>query len=102
MTQVLLRALAAAVAPGTGWSVLPGEVLREALESNGLTQAEFAAQIGRPAQMVSEVITGKKSITPETALDFELVLGISADFWVRVQADYDLSRARARAAGGGL
>jgi addiction module HigA family antidote len=94
----LLRALAAAIggplAPGA--AVRPGALLREELEYRGLTQAAFAAQIGRPAQLVSEIVTGKKAITPETALDFELALGISADVWVRLQADYGLSIVRAR------
>jgi HTH-type transcriptional regulator/antitoxin HigA len=92
----LLRGLAATVAPGPGWAIHPGEILREELAERGLSQAAFAAQIGRPAQMVSEIITGKKGVTPQTALDFELALGIQADFWVHVQADHDLNAARAR------
>jgi addiction module HigA family antidote len=50
--------------------------------------------MGRPAQVVNEIIRGKKQITAETALDLERALGISAGFWVRLQADYDLVKAR--------
>lgn len=73
----------------------PGEVLRVELASRGLTQAAFAEQIGRPAQVVNEIVNGKKVVTAATARDFERVLGIEAGFWCHLQADYSLHVAQA-------
>lgn len=77
-------------------SVHPGEILREELKARGLTQSACAAMVGRSVQVVNRIITGKQSITPDTALDLERGLGVSADFWVRLQADHDLWVARQR------
>lgn len=68
----------------------PGEVLRDELHARGWTQAEFAGKIGRPAQMVSEIVSGKKTITARTAVEFSRVLGTSALFWMSLQAQYDI------------
>lgn len=59
----------------------PGTTLKDALEEIGLTQSELATRMGRPIKTISEIINGKASITPETAAQLELVLGISAEFW---------------------
>ena len=59
----------------------PGETLREILEDRGVSQAELAIRTGRPKKTISEIVNGKAAITPETALQLELVLGIPADFW---------------------
>jgi len=61
-----------------------------------MSQLELALTMGRPPQMVSEIVTGKKSITPDTAIDLEKALGLDAGFWVRAQAMYDLAQARRR------
>ena len=50
--------------------------------------------LGRPAQAVNEIIKGKKAITPETAIGLEKVLGISAQFWTNLEANYRLTLAR--------
>lgn len=77
-------------------SVHPGEILREELKARGLTQVAFAAMVGRSGPVINQIINGKKTITPDTALDLEQGLGISAEFWVRAQADHDLRVARQR------
>ncbi len=59
----------------------PGETLREILEERGVSQAELAIRTGRPKKTISEIVNGKAAITPETALQLELVLGIPAEFW---------------------
>lgn len=74
----------------------PGEILREELKARGLTQLACAVMIGRSPQVVNLIIKGKKNITADTALDLEQGLGISAEFWVRVQAEHDLCVARQR------
>ena len=59
-----------------------------------MTQRELATRLGRPPQVINEIINAKKSITPETALGLETVLGISAGFWLNLEADYQLTLAR--------
>jgi len=77
-------------------AVPPGELLAEELEARGMTQKELAGRTGRPEQKISEIINGKKSITHDTALELEKVLGISAEFWVNLEASYQLTKARLR------
>lgn len=74
----------------------PGEVLRDELHARGWTQAEFARKIGRPAQLVSEIIGGKKSVTARTAVEFSKAFGTSALFWMSIQAQYDICVYRAQ------
>lgn len=71
-----------------------GRILRTELAGRGMTQLELAAAMRRPPQLVSEIVTGKKAITPDTAIDLEEALGIDAGFWLRAQAVYELAKAR--------
>lgn len=66
----------------------PGETLLETLEFIGMSQAEFAERTGRPKKTINEIIHGKAAITPETALQFEKVLGVSASFWINREQNY--------------
>jgi plasmid maintenance system antidote protein VapI len=66
----------------------PGETLRDVLDERCMSQAELAARTGRPEKTISEIINGKAAITPETALQFELVLGVPASFWSTREARY--------------
>ncbi|WP_225755213.1 HigA family addiction module antitoxin [Actinotalea sp. Marseille-Q4924] len=70
----------------------PGEILAEELEARGWTQAEFAEVLGRPAQLVSEIIAGKKEITRESASQIAAALGTTAEFWLNMQDRYHLWR----------
>ena len=72
----------------------PGRLLREELASRGISQREFAKQLDRPPQVVNQIVREKKSITPETALGIERVLGIDAQFWINLQGVHDLVVAR--------
>ncbi len=73
----------------------PGEVLKEEfLTPLGLNQVALAAHIGVPVQRVNETIRGKRGITPETAWLLAQAFGTSAQFWVNLQANYDLASAR--------
>ncbi len=59
------------------WSNLvihPGESLAEEIRFRGMSQKELATRMGRPPQVVNEIIRGKKAVTPETALELEAVL----------------------------
>jgi HTH-type transcriptional regulator/antitoxin HigA len=79
-------------------AIHPGEVLAEELEARAMTQRALAEAIGRPEQVVSEIIHGKKGITAETALQLSDVFGVSAELWMNLQASYALTVAR-RSAG---
>jgi HTH-type transcriptional regulator/antitoxin HigA len=66
----------------------PGETLLETLESLGLSQAELAERAGRPKKTINEIVQGKAAITPETAMQFELVLGVPAAFWLARESKF--------------
>ncbi|MDD2325104.1 MAG: HigA family addiction module antitoxin [Alphaproteobacteria bacterium] len=72
----------------------PGEFLRDELEARGWNQAEFADIIGRPARLVSEILAGKRGITPETAIAIAAALGTSPEFWMNLDASYQLFRSQ--------
>ena len=71
-------------------SVHPGEVLKGELEESGITPTEFARQIAVPPNRVSQIIAGKRSITGDTALRFGHWFGVDPQFWLNLQAQYDL------------
>ncbi|MGI8782737.1 MAG: HigA family addiction module antitoxin [Acidobacteriota bacterium] len=69
----------------------PGEMLfEEFLKPLGITQSEFAVRLGASFPRLNEIIRGKRSVTPDTALRLARVLGISADFWLGLQLDWEL------------
>ena len=73
----------------------PGEVLlEEFLEPLGVTQVAFAEHIDVPLQRVNEIVRGKRGVTPETAWLFGQALGTTAEFWMNLQANFDLVASR--------
>ena len=80
--------------PISALAIHPGELLEEEIEFIGMTQQELAKRMGRPPQVVNEIIRGKKSITHETATELENVLGIPAHIWTNSQSTYDFTLAR--------
>ena len=78
------------------WAVLPGEVLVEALDERGMTQTELARRISRPIKTISEIASGKAQITPDTAIQFERALGISASIWLGLESQFREVQARER------
>lgn len=76
------------------YAVPPGETLLETIEAIGMSQAELAERTGRPKKTINEIIKGKAAITPETALQFERVLGIPAGFWNNLERNYQETLAR--------
>jgi HTH-type transcriptional regulator/antitoxin HigA len=76
------------------WAVHPGAHLAEYLESRGWSQAEFARLAGLSPKLVSTIIGGTNPVTAETALKLEHVLGMKANVWTGLQADWDLHEAR--------
>lgn len=65
-----------------------GETLLETLEAIGMSQTELATRMGRPYKTVNEIIRNKASITAETAVQLEQVLGIPASFWLKREQRY--------------
>ncbi len=76
-------------------AVHPGELLAEELAARGMTQRALAEAMGRPPQVINEIVRGRKAITAETALQLERTLGTPAYLWMNLQAQYELARARA-------
>lgn len=74
--------------------ILPGETLVELLEERGMTQLELAERMGRPPKTVNEIIKGKTSITPETAIQLEGVFSVPASFWMNLESNYQVTLAR--------
>ena len=71
--------------------ITPGEILRtEFLEPLGITQYRLAQATGLPQTRISEIVRGKRSITPQTALRLSKALGVDDRFWINIQTDYDL------------
>ena len=65
-------------------------LLEEFLRPLGITQSAFAIRLGISFPRLNEVVRGKRSVTPDTALRLERVLGMPADFWLGLQLDWDL------------
>ena len=83
----------------TGPAISPGEMLlEEFLKPLGLRQAQAAERLGISANRLNEVVLGKRRITTDTALRLSGLLKTSPQFWMRLQADWDLHRAARRAA----
>lgn len=74
--------------------IFPGETLSELLEERGMTQAELAERMGRPLKTINEIIKGKASITPETAIQLEGVFSVPASFWMNLESNYQVDLAR--------
>src|SRR5262245_33858286 len=75
-------------------AVPPGATLLETIDALGMSQAELAQRTGRPLKTINEIIKGKAQITPETALQLELVLGIEASFWTERERKFREAIAR--------
>lgn len=69
----------------------PGEMLfEEFIKPLNLTQVELSRRLGVSYPRLNEIIKGRRSVTPDTALRLSRVLGMSADFWLGLQQDWDL------------
>jgi len=65
-------------------------LLEEFIRPLGVTQTELANRLGISFQRLNEVIHAKRAVTPDTALRLARVVGMSADFWLGLQLDWDL------------
>jgi antitoxin HigA-1 len=74
-------------------AVHPGHVLKDELDELGITPTELARQIEVPPNRVSQIIRGKRSITGDTALRFGHWFQTDPQFWLNLQAQFDLAQA---------
>ncbi len=75
----------------------PGEILREDfLTPMGITQKQLSIAICVPFQRVNEIVSGKRGLTPSTALRLAKFFGNSAGFWLSLQMRLDLQAAAKR------
>ncbi len=72
-------------------NIHPGEVLlEEFLDPLEISQNRLAREIGVPPRRINEIMLGKRSVTPDTALRLSRYFGTSSRFWLGLQMDYDL------------
>jgi addiction module HigA family antidote len=75
----------------------PGEILMEEfLKPMEISQYRLAKDINVPARRINEIVQGKRSITPDTALRLSKYFGLSERFWINLQARYDLETEKDR------
>jgi addiction module HigA family antidote len=73
----------------------PGEILdAEFLRPLGMTQQALADKMGVPIQRVNTIIAGKRGVTPETAILLAQAFDTSAQFWMNLQSNFDLWKAK--------
>jgi addiction module HigA family antidote len=79
--------------------VHPGEILlEEFMQPLGLSQTRLGRDLGVSPRRINEIVHGKRSVTADTALRLSRYFGTSAEFWLGLQADYDLDTASDRLA----
>jgi len=76
----------------------PGEHLTDILKESGISANALALRLRVPANRITTIIQGKRSITAETALRLARYFGTSPEFWMNLQTKYDLDRAHDEAA----
>ena len=74
-------------------AVHPGMILKDELAELEVTPTDFARQIDVPPNRISQIIAGKRSVTGDTALRFGHWFGVNPQFWLNLQAQFDLNMA---------
>ena len=72
----------------------PGELIRDELEANSLTQVNLANRIGIKPSLLNEIINGKRGVSTEIALLIEAALNIPADLLLKLQNEYNMQKAK--------
>jgi addiction module HigA family antidote len=76
-------------------NIHPGEVLlEEFLKPLEISQNRLARAMGVPPRRINEIVHGKRAVSADTAIRLSRALGTSEQFWMGLQADYDLEEAR--------
>ena len=74
----------------------PGVLLKDELSERKIKQVDFAKNIGIAPNVLSEIITGKRNITPALAIKLEAALTIDAEYWMRIQIKFEFDTIRIR------
>ncbi|MBS4064779.1 MAG: HigA family addiction module antidote protein [Chitinophagaceae bacterium] len=74
----------------TDETIHPGEILLDELEARGIKKTAFATQLGMKPGHFSDLLYGRRHVSAATAIKLEKLLGISAEYWMRVQVYHDL------------
>lgn len=74
-------------------AIHPGEILRDELEEMNISSSELARLLAVPPNRISQIISGRRNITGDTALRLGHWFGMSAQFWLNLQSAYDLRKA---------
>lgn len=88
--------------PERGWSITrppvhPGEMLREEfMKPLGISMNRLALELHVPVTRISQIVNERRGVTADTALRLARHFGTSADFWMNIQRDYELTLARQR------
>lgn len=75
-------------------AIHPGEHLKIDLEEAGVSQAQLAREILVPKNRISMLIRGERNITADTALRLARWMGTTPEYWLNLQTNYDLRRAK--------
>ena len=76
-------------------NIHPGEILlEEFLNPMDISQNQLARAMDVPPRRINEIVHGKRAVTADTAIRLALALGTSEQFWMGLQADFDLAEAR--------
>ena len=75
--------------------ISPGEILSmEFLKPLGISQSRLARDLAVPVGKINDIIQGKRSITPDTALRLAVYFNMTPEFWMNLQSHYDLKLAK--------
>jgi addiction module HigA family antidote len=72
----------------------PGEILKEEIEYRGISQKKLSSEMKMSYTVLNEILNARRPLTANTALLFEVVLGIEADTLMRIQTKYNMQTAR--------
>jgi len=75
-------------------AIPPGKTIRENMKYLGMDQEELSARLGITPKHMSNLIHGKTALTYEIALKLEDVIGVDAKFWLKLEINYQLDKAR--------
>jgi len=74
-------------------NIHPGVLFEEFLKPLDISQNKLARTMGVPPRRINEIVHGKRAVTADTAIRLSRALGTSEQFWMGLQADYDLEEA---------
>src|SRR6187549_982469 len=77
--------------------VPPGEVLQEQLEELNISASKLAAHLDVPTTRITEILNGERALSADTALRLSRFFGTTPEFWMALQASYELRKAKLEA-----